>query len=608
MKRRLYLLFVCLIAAAGIWFFREPDKHSGVKPAQTADSKNMLRWVKGLEQSYSFEIVNNTWMGDGKTNPPIKVFIAGRLNLRIFDVNKQIKLGFYLSPVSVAVNGLKNPGLEELYSTRMLVTADREGHFQKFFFPAAISEQDTEPLKGLVLPFEVIVKDETHYTAIQTGTLGTYQADYEKRPSGEITKTKNHYLQSAGQKAEDTTAIFDVIISKAVFSFDLSWHRVWLQSFSGEEQLRVQSLEKTPLFSVINRYQLNPSSEVEKGLWDNKSFAEWQQIFSSKKQIPAGEKPDPKLQQPAAKQNAANMEQLISALEKEPGRKNSVNLRDYLREHPEEILKLDGLLLHEQYSEKANMKLINNLGIIGTKEAQQVLSGIMEDPAQSDKNRFRAAISFSSIENPISKTTINSLLDRIPKLTPGDPDLPVNSTALLSLGTISQNLRREFPQDADKIGEALENTLESTALNSVQTKYILKSLGNTADPDRIETIRRYLTDEDVIIRRAAIESLRYMPGRTVETLLVSALQRETDSRLSAAAADTLANLDLSRKSYTVIAEKALAETDSNARRLLINLLASDKSEFSGRQEVLKRLLDQETSKVNAAILAKALRK
>ena len=119
-----------------------------------------------------------------------------------------------------------------------------------------------------------------------------------------------------------------------------------------------------------------------------------------------------------------------------------------LRCFPEEMLKIQKLLLQNRVSNKATAKIINIMGVNGTSYAQKALINIMKDESQMKNNRIQAARSLGGLKNPIIDV-IDALWD-VSKVRRDPLTCEISNTALFALGRISSevNVKIKVYQEA----------------------------------------------------------------------------------------------------------------------------------------------------------------
>ena len=144
--------------------------------------------------------------------------------------------------------------------------------------------------------------------------------------------------------------------------------------------------------------------------------------------------------------------------------------------------------------------------------ARLVLDGKVSDDgviigALADDTRTRAAIALGLTEAPTQDTL--AALEKAAKTADGD----LASSATLAQGNAALRMHDEAPAASAHQVDALLARLE-LATTDEERALVIRALGNTADERIVAALDRALASTSVMLRIAATEALRLLPGKT----------------------------------------------------------------------------------------------
>lgn len=168
--------------------------------------------------------------------------------------------------------------------------------------------------------------------------------------------------------------------------------------------------------------------------------------------------------------------------------------------------------------------LVGALGQAGTPQAQAGLGHVMSAATLPADTRTHAAIALGLTAQP-TDATLAALAEEAAR-----PDGDVSASATLAEGTAALHLRGP---DGDATVDALL-TRFTNAADDEERALVLRALGNTGDPRILPAVQQGLASADPIVRIAATEALRLVPGDTVDALVLASL-RDPSSLVRAAA-------------------------------------------------------------------------
>lgn len=207
--------------------------------------------------------------------------------------------------------------------------------------------------------------------------------------------------------------------------------------------------------------------------------------------------------------------------------------------------------------------LLNALGSSNARGSQEVLVGILQDMKQSEDLRTAAAASLIRSDHPSEVT--EKALTRLAN------DDVLGRHAVYGLGTFARKLRlaREVER-SNRISAFLLSRLRS--VESFEHKVtVLRGIANSAYEPAIAEIKPLLSNEDPIVRSAAVEALRLMPGEEANHLVASAMSDATAS-VRHAAIGTASVRPLSPELIAAAQTAATSSPDGYGRMQAVQLL------------------------------------
>ncbi len=128
----------------------------------------------------------------------------------------------------------------------------------------------------------------------------------------------------------------------------------------------------------------------------------------------------------------------------------------------------------------------------------------------------------------------------------------------------------KYPERAAELADALISRLNTA--DSLQKRFLIKSLGNTASAEYSDDIVEYLNSSDSELRRAAAEALKFMDDKYSEKALSEVLPVESDENVVEAVVKSLSKRELSKETIGTIREIAPKQTNTDSRRIIIDIM------------------------------------
>lgn len=213
--------------------------------------------------------------------------------------------------------------------------------------------------------------------------------------------------------------------------------------------------------------------------------------------------------------------------------------------------------------------VIGALGEAGTPTAQRALGDVLAAPLGED-TRARAAIALGLTEAPTGET----LAALATAAATGEGD--VATTATLAQGNAALRMHDDAPAAAAQQVDALLARL-AAAGSDEERALVIRALGNTGDPRIVPALDPFLTAGSSIVRIAATEALRLVPGAAVDGRILARLG-DGDGIVRAAAVFAAGERDL--RAFAAGFDRVLrSDSEIEVRRAIVGLAGARLTEL-----------------------------
>ena len=536
------------------------------------DSRQMYH-VK-LKQGIDFKT-------SGKSPTRLIQEIDGILNFSVFNIEaEEVHLGFQLSPVSISFSGKRVQGLEEIYSTFFLATFKKTGKPLSFYFPNKIAIDDELVISEVIKIVQAIlpgVNEETWSTE-ETHSMGKYVARYSMKEDY-ILKEKVNYISLYAKASTNKNTELKPKIIYSKFFLRPSKFTSWLESMTGKERLNMEmgNFMSTNATIDISMKMIPFKPDPTLDIWkEGRTFKEILASFKAGEKELVSYSKKKEMDEIRKRVQQVNLDTLILKFIDTDGK--DVNQRqllvDYIKVFPEEMLKIQKLLLQNRVSNKATAKIINTLGVNGTPYAQKALINIMKDESQMKNNRIQAARSLGGLKNPIIDV-IDALWD-VSKVRRDPLTCEISNTALFALGRISSEVKRENQSLSRSINKQLSDYLEQKSNDERQAITFLRAIENTGDVFFVKKLVPFIYSESRSVKKAAINVYSKLNDAHSLSILVKALAKEKSVDIRKVIVRTIMYRRPNVKSIGVIKRLLNKEKDRDMKRDMVKYLLKNK--------------------------------
>jgi hypothetical protein len=444
----------------------------------------------------------------------------------------------------------RSPALEELLALPAFVRMRDDGALVGFAFDERSNGFVNNLVRSIACGFRFVVpasammdsaqKPWTGEEADPTG-IATVRYDWldDARDERRLQRTKTAYRGSPGQRSD--LALGYEVRSNALAT--LSSALGWLRSAQVGETLTARadtaSLRSTTDYeasiALVTHRRRSPA-ELPDAPWDQR----WAGLAGLEDTNAIAESSERELSE--LELGGATLASLVQDIEGlTAGRPldtaaltaASHKLSVLLRLHPEALAELGRVL--PTASPFAADVMLGAVGAAGTVAAQQFLAGVATDAGAAPGLRQSALESMIQLAAPTDAVlaAVRQVAD--------DPDAGagLRNKSLLVLGALASRQPQSDSIDRDGLVAELVGR-EDRARSAGQLEHWLHALGNTGNPDALPAIERYLGNDDVDVRHAAVYALRQVDTESATRALLDRAGSERDERVRALAIEGLA--------------------------------------------------------------------
>lgn len=581
-------LSIALVALVVIWLYQPPAKQATIPQKQIEQPElphaTDLQWRVGYRQSYRVESSSSMQlnMDDSAAPQSLTVELRADLEMQILSSNQDTALvGMQLSSVDLKISGSSDAATNRALSEPFRVRFNTNGYPKAFEFAAEISEKDRSILENLVRMFQVTNDSGDTWSARESNGSGSYEAVYQRVGARQLQKSKRHF------QARSFAEMFDGAKIESSESIRLDSANDWIKAMTVDEKLTSRG-QKGPAMTIRNlaRLELRESSTTAA------SGDKWNFVATpepAQTQISQPSKPNLSSEQARAR--------ILSAVpeldEASQGRTRWIHeLRDLLRVDDSLPAVILEILKNGELSDRTRADLYLALGLADTGSAQQALITVFQQPDWQIEDALRAIVALGGVNTP-STVSVSALWETLFEVSSGGERQRLASTTTFALGRLGRTLiAQDDPQYMNLRAGLLDGALSWA--DDKQRANFVHAIGNTGDPSLTNEIVGLLNDDHATVRRATAQSLGMLDIDRVANDLVSHFNRETDSQVRGAIAESLSNWsNPTREANSIITTTLQNEKDINTRYNLARFLGENLQTYPENRQVLEQLLRHE---------------
>lgn len=547
-----------------------------------------FQWIVEEKRVYDFKLVSEISVRPSPQAPWSDSIIDmdGNLNFRVFEADSRIIiLGIQLTPLDYKENNSSEKAFLHLYSAPFLVYLKPSGEVLRYEFPNSIAPAEEKNLSQLWSNFLTIVEPRSSEWSLEEDQgEGKFQSAY-RREKYEIHKSKLSYVDPG------------IAVEHHQARMIVSPERSWLdQAFIQEklvyrENQTVISKISTHASLVFTDWDESQSIEIPK-IFTYKDLADARSDFShgEKSQITTAERV--RLERIKQIISPTSWKQLLSDLQTDPNIENINAMRDYFLLYPQEIRKVDGLLLSSGMDDRTKSVLINVLELVGTPTAQEALVEIATNPRQNDMNRIRSVIAVSDVKLPTTQTVDS--LETIYSTRNTNISKDLSNTAILGLGRIANKDILESTEISRRAVTIIKTGLEEPNMDSETKSATIRAVANTQNESLFVRASQYLDSPDPALRKSAISILDSPLAKDATSKLNALYNDEKEDHVRSEILRVQLERPGNTETFRSIQERFSTESNPENRVLMVEYLGRYKSLTDKSNHRLQNLLENET--------------
>ncbi|WP_141621475.1 HEAT repeat domain-containing protein [Myxococcus sp. AB036A] len=401
------------------------------------------------------------------------------------------------------------------------VTYTRQGAALLTHFEREVDPLTQNLLRSLVASTQFVkpLTTQTAWEAQELDVTGQYVANYQPAPGErQYERRKVRYLRMSSPQGLRPLAAGTHITVDATTHFGLG-EEGWPETVHSREHVAVEAGPDMPTALADSEVRLTRSTVRRVPALIGSLELRRQHLGTSTlaTQVYAAQDPKADLRRLVA---GAKLTDLVGALRALPpgtassGEETSQlmnRLRALFTLEPDKARGVPEMLRGEK-DRNVYSSVIGSLSAASTPDAVNALAQVMADGQQATPTRVDAAAGLGMAPQP-TQEGIAALRELAQS-----PDEDLRSTATLALGNAARNLNEQSPAEAAQLLHELGQSV-ATAPTPEARALRLRALGNTASPEVLAIIQDALRDTSPLVREAAIEALRLIPGAAADQLL-----------------------------------------------------------------------------------------
>ncbi|NNM20437.1 MAG: hypothetical protein HKO55_04100 [Gammaproteobacteria bacterium] len=541
--RKLAGLGTSLLLAAVVVFIYVDGRQQPPGPVlETTVALPQLAWQAGDVQRYSVSMQSTVQLELLPELGPVALVqdMDAFLNLRVFPVSDTgTRVGFQLDQVNYRVAGNPVAELQQRLAPPFVATFAPDGRIVDVEFPQEVDATERTMLAEIIRAVQLVLPaaGETQFvdghltwTATETHNTGQYLARYQLADDGSIVKEKLRYTsvdQSLGNAGLKQSAI----------TLRLEPGTSWITTALADEHMLIGTGDSAAIDNKL-RIEIQLTDTTPSADLALLQGASWLAMLADAEKAAVGVVPEATEDELASLQErrAQRLESLLADLNGDKADDPTVlrEIIDLLVDEPEFAYRVRDVLDAPGLNASAEPRLIHALARAGTRQAQEILSFMSEDPAEEHFNRIRAVSALGSTEK-ISKSSLDALVRMTEIADVSGSPWKLQETALLAAGSVGRLSRENDLQLEGEVNELLAGKLAS-ASGERDIEIALKAIGNSADSSFADSVQPLLDHGSPAVRATAAETMGRIKADNAVQALTTQLRSERDPTVRASIA------------------------------------------------------------------------
>ena len=581
---------------AGEWSFRLKDGTTLAYAFEvTADSEMDMAAVRPLKEK-----------GSNASAPPhmvpLKMKASGALFVRFHEKGPDRWATTAMAEdIHISLSG-REPDYAWALTAPFSFEMAENGLIEDFRFPVGVPDNAMTFLRQLVYYMQTVLPEHSQktWTSIEDDVNGrvrtAYTVEFRDKTRAVLQRQIRAYLHAAAGE-RDAVALLPRLAINVLSSagrVSVSFKGGWVDDLSAEEGLEFEAQGKV-WSRTHSRIAINKTSKTPGPDFPETLAALDHILLSNAYRVTSLKQTDPELDRLGAGLTVAGaLEKHHRLRVKDRGLADRF-LINYLRSHPEAsaalIRMIDQDRDQKQYDEKTRLMLWRLITEAGTPEAQHAMIDAALSPSCGKWTHVHSILYTMHLENP-QEFVLDGLwmLHRNPCIN-NDPEVAgmVENMSLLAIGALGNNEKCNDELKA-VVAMALAKHLDKST-DFHEKALTLSAIGNTGNPNLIEEVAPYLSDDNETLRAKAYGALRKMDDPRSQELLMKSFEKEVSDDVRAAAVHALIDMPPSRESVKWAGNMAGSETNARVQALAVQYLGKTMAQYQENKGVLRGLLN-----------------
>ncbi|WP_240357048.1 MULTISPECIES: HEAT repeat domain-containing protein [Myxococcus] len=500
-------------------------------PIPTSTDRWRRAWVPGTQFVYTVSTEQRLSFGQPARNAPptVRMGLTGELSLGVVGVHgDQVDLQVLVRAGSITFESEGQDSLDDKRRPEMLghlqqpfyVTLNAQGAALVTYFELGVNPVAQNFLRSLVASTQFVMPDAPQDTwqAQELDVTGQYVADYQGSAGQPYVKSKARYLRLASPEGLRAIAASVQVATRSRTTIILG-DELWPKSLEGQERLELNSNDGAP--PILGEVQVSLlRTSVRRvptliGMLDARRKHLGKASLATQVFAPAD--PREELRRQVAGARLEDLAGKLRQLPREEGANGQATaqlmarLKALFQLEPASALAVPGQLRGEE-DRNTYSSMLGALSAASTPEAVRALGQVASDGTLALPVRVDATAALGAAEAPTAEG-----IDALRALS-GSTQQELRGTATLALGNATRNALAQGGAQGESLMRELMRSV-ATAQTPQARALQLRALANTADVRVLPTLQEALRDPSPIVREAAAEALRLIPGPDADRMV-----------------------------------------------------------------------------------------
>ena len=549
-----------------------------------------------MVRNYDLRLRTALHLGDESTPASYDVTVRGQWELRVLEESPagvQIHAVLNMPDIQIGHSSDANPdeliaAYREELGEPIGFRWNRDGsisHIRTRTGGEGMARQSILAALGMIA-FSNTSDDAHHWTAPGNDTTGRYEAQYERVDGEQLRKEKLRYLTilaphqgQASLTIPDSAVDFRWIPGRGLATID-GTEAIHLATDSS-----VSALSRTELKLELKGIHHDPH-HVDRYAAQLAGLASKTLYAASHPENESSARHRARMRSMTPSEVLEGLRKLSTEDETQRYRRGQVFLAATSMLHEDPEFRANAIELIRNKDELQST-LIDALGESGHPESLKGLLDLVDDGTLQGGSKLDAIRAVSYNGSP-TDADMTRLVERFE-----DPE--VGEQARYSTGTIIHRLRGQDPAKARKHGQVLIDDLN--AAHSDQAKIdALRALGNAGLTAAWPYIQPILSESRALLREAAVDACRRIPGAGVDAALLAAARNDPDVRVRYTAVVALGARAPSQDSRNYFYHAATSESVLRIRSHIVRVLSRAEWRDAAALDVLREVAQNDPSR------------